>query len=135
MLCRVGKSLPNLIGIVLFGKCACRTYDSTLTAGNTGNVGKTNLERSADSGIDTAVVSAYYAYILLLAGGNTAAAKHALIIVPYKVWRRLVKLVNRLKALKSGGINSEVTAELLKLTVGGTNAGKTLFVVGRKNEL
>ena len=48
---------------------------------------------------------------------------------------RLVKLVNRLKALKSRFVNAVIAAELLKLAVGGTNAGKTLLIVCRKNKL
>ena len=135
VLCRVGKSLPNLVGIVLFGERACRADNGTLTAGNTRNLRKANLKGGADCGVDTAVISAYYAYILLLAGGNTAAAKHALVVIPYKVGSGLVKRVNRLEALKSGGVNAVIAAELLKLAVGGTNAGKTLFIVGRKNKL
>ena len=115
-LIRIVDSVEYLVCVVLFNQCACRTYSSTLTAGNTGNISKLLLESAADFCVKTSVVSADNAYKLLFTSGNASAAEHALVVVSYKIKCAFVVLVVRTSTLKTVFVvYTEVSAHFLKL--------------------
>ena len=134
MLGGISESCPNLFGVVLFGECAGRANDGTLTAGDTGSIVEIQLECLTDIGIDTTVVCTEDTDELLVTNSDTAAAEDTLVVVTDKVGSGIVDCEFRLEAFKCGSGYTVVIAELLQFAVGGTRAGKALLVVGGKNQ-
>ena len=85
VLCGVCDSLEHLCGVVTLNKSACGTNNGALTAAYARNITELSVERAADFGIKSAVVSSDNAYKLLLTSSYAATAKDALVVVSYKV--------------------------------------------------
>ena len=100
MLGRIVESFPNLIGIVALNKCAGGAYCGTLTAGDTGSICKTEVERLTDAGVDTAVVCTDYRNVLLVTSGYASTTEDTLVVISYEVGGRVVKLVLGLESAK-----------------------------------
>ena len=117
---RISQSLEYLSGVVLLDQSAGRTYDGTLTAADAGDFCQIFVERAADLGIETAVVRADNADILLFTSGYAAAAKDTLVVVANEVQSGDVLVIVGLSADEFGLIYAVLEAQCLQLAVVGT---------------
>jgi hypothetical protein len=129
VLCGIGNSVHNLVGVVTLNKRACGANYGALSAAYAAYVVKLLVERAADNGVKAAVVRADYRNILLLAGSNAAAAKDTLVVVANKVKCAVILFVMSFRSNKLCFVYAVFKAKLLKLAAVASGAGQTLFVV------
>ena len=133
----VGKSVPNLLGVVHFGERTGRTYRDALTAGNAGHFVELQLKCTADMRLEAAFVGTDDGNsLILVTDGNAAAAKHALVVVADEVGHGGVLFV------MNGGtfifvfvLYTVVGAQLLKFAFAVLCAGETFFIVVGEKKL
>ena len=137
MLGLVGKSVPNLLGVVHLGERTGRTYGDALTAGHAGHFIQFQFECAADVGLEAAFVCTDNGNsLILVADGNAAAAKHALVVVADEVGHRGVLFVmNGHTLIFVFILYAVVGAQLLKFAFAVLSAGQTLFVVVGEKKL
>ena len=86
MLCRISESCPNLVCIVSFHECACRTNCDTLTAADTSNIVKVEFECLTDVSLETSFVCTDNSnFLVLVASSNASAAEYTLVVVTDEV--------------------------------------------------
>ena len=130
------KSIPYSLCGILFRKSACRACGDALTAVDAGGFGEALAERNADFCLEAAVLHTDCTDALrLFAGGDTAAAKDALVVIPHNARRKLVDSPERTLAVKFYIGNAELFGKRLKLTVVVTLACEAGAVVIREDQL
>ena len=126
----------HLVGVVFFNNRAGRAVDDALTAGNARHVGKVFVERRADVRVKAAGVCADNGNALRVAGGNTAAAKNAFVVVTHHVRGGVVEIiVNGLAGKCIFVVYAEFLAKCLQFAGPASNTRKTALVVRGKNQL
>ena len=107
-----------------------------LAASHTGNIAQRLLESTANLGVEATVIGADDRHVLILAGGNTAAAQDALGVVALQVQGGEVLASSRHSALKAVLLfNAHVVAQLLELAIAAALAGQTFLIVDRQQQL
>ena len=130
MLGRVAQRSPHLGGVVFFRQRAGGTHGDALAAGNAGGIAQRRFKRAADVRGEAALVGADHTHGLVgLAGGHTAAAQDALVVVAHHMRRGIVDGVALAAADEAHAVDAVVAAELLQLTVGAAHAGEAVHPV------
>ena len=137
MLCGIAYSFQNLRSIVLLIESSHRASYDTLTAVDAGRLTERKIEGRSDLCVVTAVNGADGTDFLEIgAGSYTATAKDTLVVIADDSGRGSVKRLFFLLCCREViFVTAEVACELLKLAVGGTDAGEALLLVSGKNEL
>ena len=136
VLLRVGDSVEHLLSVVLFVERADRAGNYTLTAADTAGLGELLLERGADVGIKSAVVSADNADALhILAGCYAAAAEDTLVVITNEERRAFVFFVFDARAVEMTFLAAVFVSQLLKLAGGAAHTGQTFLFVVREHQL
>ena len=136
VLCRVGDGVENLLRVVLLVEGADRAGDDTLTTADTAGLSELLLEEGSDVSVEAAVVRADDSDSLhILAGCDAAAAEYALVVVADEERGAFVLFIVDARAFEVAFFAAVLVRELLELTVGAADAGETLPLVVRENEL
>src|SRR5699024_8266622 len=129
--------IKDIVDIILFVECSCRTCRDTLSASDTARVSQPNLECRADKCGESPVIRSDDPHGLdLLTDCRASPAEDAFIVVAYHMDRARIKFIMISLALKIILIvDAQLLAKLLQLTFSASHTGEALLVMYREQKL